>query len=245
MSRQIRREIASDDVETCAKGLRRLAQLLGTDSLSNLRPSDWQEKRDELADLQPRIMQLTGSAEEMLRELSADALGGWLGDEALEALLILARDPGERVRASAVGSLEYWPDRESAHDALLEGASAKQWTVRMRAARAMAAHTSAETLDALFECLVDPDSYVRNNAAESLKRRDTATFLPRLRKMQREYPAPQMLDCAIELLGAVGTAEDAEFLAKVGSWLNLSQPSFVRSWARRAAKQIKLRHVAK
>jgi hypothetical protein len=56
-----------------------------------------------------------------------------------------------------------------------------------------------------------------------------------------DYPAPHLLDAAMDLLGAVGTAEDAKFLEKAGSWLNLSQPGFVRSWARKAARTIRKR----
>jgi hypothetical protein len=47
------------------------------------------------------------------------------------------------------------------------------------------------------------------------------------------------MDAAVELLGTVGTRDDAEFLAKVGSWFNLSQPGQVRAWCRQAARRIR------
>ena len=78
------------------------------------------------------------------------------------------------------------------------------------------------------------------SAADSLRRRDPTPYLEQLRAL-RDYPAPHMLDAALDLLGHVGTAEDLAFLDKTGSWFNLSQPGHVRSWARRAARQIRRR----
>ena len=59
------------------------------------------------------------------------------------------------------------------------------------------------------------------------------------RRRLADYPAPNHLDAAIDLLGDVGTLEDAQFLSKVGGLFNLSQPAFIRSWARKAARKIK------
>ena len=108
-SATIFREIRSADSDACARGLRRVTQRLATDSVHSKPPADWQAQRDALVELEPRFLELAQSADDVLRELVADLLGAWLGDAALAALLVLARDPAERVRASAVGALESWP----------------------------------------------------------------------------------------------------------------------------------------
>lgn len=236
----ILRDVRSADADACARGLRRITQLLGTDSVHGQRPVDWQARRDELAELEPRFHALAQSENEVLRELTADLLGAWLGDEALADLLVLARDEVERVRASAVGALEAWPQSAEALEAVLDAAQSHKWTIRMRAMRAMYAFQGPEVVDALFSGLVDDDSYVRQGAADSLARRPLPEFHARLRRLA-DYPAPHMLDAAMDLFGTIGGADDAAFLAKTGSWLNLSQPSFVRSWARKAAKRIRAR----
>ena len=114
----------------------------------------------------------------------------------------------------------------------------------MRAVRALHAFEGPEVTDALFAGLVDDDSYVRQGSADSLARRPLPEFHARLRRLA-DYPAPHMLDAAMDLFGTIGTPEDAVFLAKTGSWLNLSQPSFVRAWARKAAKRIRERSAAR
>ncbi len=239
-SATIFREIRSADSDACARGLRRVTQRLATDSVHGKPPADWQAQRDALVELEPRFLELAQSADDVLRELVADLLGAWLGDAALAALLVLARDPAERVRASAVGALESWPHSAEAKEAVLDAAQSNKWTIRMRAVRALYAFEGQEAVDALFCGLIDDDSYVRQGAADSLARRPLPEFHARLRRLA-DYPAPHMLDAAMDLFGTIGTAEDAAFLAKTGSWLNLSQPSFVRAWARKAAKRIRAR----
>ena len=234
------REVRSADADACARGLRRVTQMLATDSVHGKRPADWQAQRDALAELEPRFLELATGADDVLRELVADLLGAWLGDAARNALLVLARDGAERVRASAVGALESWPESAEAREAVLDGAQSNKWTIRMRAARALYAFEGPEIVDALFTALVDDDSYVRQGAADSLARRPLPEFHTRLRRLA-DYPMPHMLDAAMDLFGTIGNAEDAAFLAKTGSWLNLSQPSFVRAWARKAAKRIRAR----
>ena len=237
------RDVRSADAEACARGLRRVTQLLATDSVHGQPPADWQARRDELQELEPRFHELATAENEVLRELVADLLGAWLGDEALRLLLVLARDEVERVRASAVGALESWPQSAEAKEAVLDGAQSNKWTIRMRAMRALYAFEGPEVVDALFSGLVDDDSYVRQGAADSLARRPLPEFHARLRRLA-DYPAPHMLDAAMDLFGTIGTADDAAFLAKTGSWLNLSQPGFVRAWARKAAKRIRARLAA-
>lgn len=238
------REVRSIDPDACARGLRRVTQLLATDSVHGRRPDDWQAQRDALIELEPRFLELAQSPDDVLRELVADLLGAWLGDAALAALLILARDETERVRASAVGALESWPDSPEAKEAVLDAAQSNKWTIRMRAVRALYAFEGAEVTDALFAGLVDDDSYVRQGSADSLARRPLPEFHARLRRLA-DYPMPHMLDAAMDLFGTIGSTEDAAFLAKTGSWLNLSQPSFVRAWARKAAKRIRERNAAR
>ncbi len=240
----ILREVRSADGDACARGLRRVTQLLATDSVHGKRPADWQAQRDALAELEPRFLELAQSSDAVLRELTADLLGSWLGDAALAALLVLARDEAERVRASAVGALEAWPNDPAAKEAVLDAAQSNKWTIRMRAVRALYPFAGQEVVDALFSGLIDDDSYVRQGAADSLARRPLPEFHARLRRLA-DYPAPHMLDAAMDLFGTIGTAEDAVFLAKTGSWLNLSQPSFVRAWARKAAKRIRERLAAR
>lgn len=240
----IRRDLTSQDPETLAQGLRRLSLMLGTDAVTNLPPPDYAERKAALGDLEARLLDLSHHTDEAVRELAADCLAAWLGDAALARLLELTQDSVERVRASAVGAMDAFPHSDAAKEALLGAVDAPQWTVRMRAARALWPFAGVDVEDALFEALLDPDSYVRMNAAESLKRRNPATLLDRLRKLH-DHPAPHMLDAAMDLLGAIGTAEDAKALEKAGSWLNLSQPAFVRAWSRKAAKDIRARLAGK
>lgn len=239
----IRRELAADDVDTRARGLRRLSLYCGSSSVDNRRPADFAERRQSLADCEANLFDFARGEDEVMRELAADALGAWLGDQALAVLLELTSDPVERVRASAIGALEGWPDDSRVLDVLLNALDAPRWTVRMRAARALAPFQDPQADDGLLEALVDPDSYVRSGACDALQQRDPARYLERLRKLS-DYPAPHLLDAAMDLLGAVGTVEDAKFLEKAGSWLNLSQPGFVRSWARKAARKIRKRQRA-
>lgn len=236
----LQRELASQDPDACAHGLRRVVRYCGADSVHERRPDDLERRRAALGDIEPRLLELAASTDEVLRELAADALGAWLGDRALDALIALAADPIERVRASAVGALEGWPHDERALNTLLDALLAPRWTVRMNATRALRPFVDKQVDAGLLEALVDPDSYVRMSAADSLRRRDATQFIDPLRAL-RDYPAPHMLDAALDLLGHVGTADDLAFLDKTGSWFNLSQPSHVRSWARRAARQIRRR----
>lgn len=240
----IRRELAREDPDLICQGLRRLTRWLGANS-DDERPADFAERKAALTDQEPRLLALSSHTHDEVRELATDALGAYLGDAALQRLLALTEDGHERVRAAAVGALEGWPESKAAEELLLVSLTAGHWTVRMQAARALRMFRSQEAARTLLEGLVDPDSYVRFASAESLKRQATEHYLPRLRKLQQEYPAPHLLDAAIDLLGEVGTPEDAAFLAKVGSWINLSQPRFIRAWARKAAARIRARHAAR
>ncbi|MSP91337.1 MAG: hypothetical protein EXR79_05985 [Myxococcales bacterium] len=235
------REVRSVDGDACARGLRRLSRHCGTDSVTDARPPDWQARRDQVIELAPRLLELATSADVVLRELAADALGSVQPDGALDALLALCGDAEERVRATALGALEGWPDERAARDRLLDAMCAKAWLVRLRAAKALRPFAGDAVDDALLEALTDPDSHVRSLACESLKRRDPGRLRPRLRVLVTTYPAPHLLDAAMDLLGAAGTAEDVAFLKTVGSWLNLSQPGFIRAWARKAARAIRAR----
>lgn len=236
----IHRDLGMTDPDLVANGLRRMIRWLSSDTVTNKRPVDFDQRRAELADLEQKLLDLSASDNEVLRELASDALGAFLGDAALDRLLVLAQDPEERVRASAVGALEGWPDETRARGILLASAAAGHWTVRMRATRALQAYTGDDVIEVLMESLLDPDSYVRLAAADSLRRRDAALFRQRLRLLA-DYQAPHHLDAAIDLMGEVGTAEDAQFLSKVGGWFNLSQPAFIRQWARKSARKIRTR----
>ncbi len=236
----IRRDLASRDAETLAQGLRRLVHRLATDAVTDAPPADYAEVKAVLGELEPKLLDLSHHDDDAVRELAADALGVWLGDATQARLLELTQDPCERVRASAVGALEVFPNSPEAREVLLGAVDAPQWSVRMRAARALWPFVGLDVEDALFDALLDPDSYVRLSAAASLKRRESPELLARLRKLV-DNPASHMLDAAMDLLGAIGTANDAKFLAKAGSWLNLSQPPFVRAWSRKAARDIRKR----
>jgi hypothetical protein len=236
----IRRELSRDDPDLVCQGLRRIARWLGPD-LEDVRPADFASRRAELTDLEPRLLALSASEHDAVRELTADALGAFTGDSALARVLVLSEDPSERVRASAIGALEAWPESAAAEEQLLISLSAGHWTVRMQAARALRRFRGREVAMGLLDGLTDPDSYVRHGCSEALKHQNPEDYLLTLRKIQREYPATHLLDATIDLLGAVGTEEDAAFLSKVGGWFNLSQPRFIRSWARQAAGQIRTR----
>lgn len=235
----IRRDLAMADPDLVANGLRRIVRWLGTDS-ENRRPADFASRRAELADLEDRIVALSESPDDVVRELAADALFAFLGDRALGRLIALSQDSAERVRASAIGGLEGWPDDPAARNLLLASLAGGHWTVRMRAARALGAFAGPDAIDALLEGLMDPDSYVRFASADSLRRMPPDQYRERLRKLS-EYPAPHLLDAAIDLLGDVGLEQDAKFLGEVGALFNLSQPAFIRRWARKASKNIRAR----
>ncbi len=236
----IRRDLQSSDPERLAQGLRRLTKQLAPDAISDQRPTDWQQRKAALADMEPSLLKLAESEDEVVRELATDALGAWHGDAAFLRVLALTEDPIERVRASAIGALEGWPDSAQALEKVIDAVDAPQWTVRMRGARALWPFAGADVDKTLFGALVDPDSYVRMNAADSLRKRNSPDILAHLRSLH-DYTAPHMLDAALDLLGQIGTREDIVWLEKAGSWLNLSQPAFVRAWSRDAAKKIRKR----
>lgn len=228
------------DADLVANGLRRLIRHLGGDAEKDARPADFAERKQQLIDLEPRLIELSRSEDDVLRELAADALGSFLGDAARDRLLALAQDPTDRVRASAIGALEGWPEDSAARNLLLASAAGGHWTVRMRACRALRTFAGTDVIDVLMEGLLDPDSYVRFASGDALRARPSEEYLGRLRQLS-DYPAPHQLDAAMDLLGDVGTLQDAEFLSKVGAWLNLSQPQFIRRWARAAARKIRTR----
>lgn len=240
--RKIHRLCFSDNVELCAKGLREATRTLGTDSVTNKRPADYDEIRADLAEkgLLARLLELSASEESVLRELSIATLGNWGGDEAKAAILKATEDPDDMVRATAVGALEGWPNSEEAYEILLLAIDDAKWPIRMQASRAMRPFPGRDADKALLATVLDPNSHVRYTAAESLRHRDTSKVLPDLRELF-DHPAPHLFDAGFDLLGDIGTAEDAKFLSTVGSFFNFSQPGHVRGWARAARKKIKSR----
>jgi HEAT repeat protein len=237
----IDRDLRSELTDLQAQGLRRMARLLQTDTDTSQRPADWAERKATFAGQIGRVHELSRADDEVVRELAVDVLANWLDDAALARLLQLVEDPAERVRASAVGAMDGWPHSPEARQAALDGIDAPHWAVRMRAARALAPFAGSEVDEALMAALSDPSGFVRTSAGDSLKQRDPQGFLTQLRALCTDYPAPHIMDAAVDLLGAVGLREDAEFLAKVGSWFNLSQSSQVRAWCRQAARRIRQR----
>lgn len=242
-TRSIARGLRSDNPAVATRALRRLARLLGTDAETGERRPDWQATYDAFAaeDIEPELLRHADSEDDATRELAMDALAVWGGDAALAKLLERVVDEVVEVRASAIGGLEGWPEDETALDTLVAAADDGEWNVRWRAARALAHFRDQEAIDALFGALLDPDSNVRCTAGEALSKHDPAVILPRVRGYF-DYPSSHMLDSALDLIGEIGGLDDAKFLAKVGAWTNLSQPSQVRRWARDAAKRIKERH---
>lgn len=243
--RKIQLLVMSDNSEMCAKGLRLLTRTLGTDSVTNERPNDYAQKRAELAEkgAQDRLLALVAAEDEAHRELAAAALGAWLGDAAYEALIKASHDEVTAVRATAIGALEGWPESEQAYELLLLAIDDAAWLVRMQAARALRPFAGVDADNALLTALLDPNSFVRSCAGESLRQRDRDAIVDKVRAFF-DHPAPYVFDAALDLMGEIGTEADAAFLAKVGSWRNLSQPSHVRKWARGAAKRIRARLAA-
>lgn len=244
--RKIHRLCFSDNEEMCAKGLRDLARGLGTDSVTNQQPADYAENRAELKEkgVEDRLLLLAHSDNPVYRELAVAALGTWLGDKALAAVLKACEDDEVMVRATAIGALEGWPDCEEGYELLLIAAEDAKWSVRMQAARALRPYPGADAEEALFELLVDPNANVRYSASEALRQRDRSSVLPRLRTFF-DHPAPHLFDAAFDLIGDIGDESDTKFLDKVGSFFNFSQPGHVRKWARDASRQIKARLAGK
>lgn len=240
--RAIARGVLSDNISVVTRALRRLARLIGKDSETNQRADDWKELLQELEELDvlDRLVALSAHEDPAVRELSVDALAAWTGERALATLMKLSADEVNEVRASAVGGLEEWPEVIEATDVLVAGVEDSSWQVRWRAARALGPHAGRDAEDALFIALLDDDSNVRCAAAEALEQHNSERVRTRLRGYF-DYPSPHMLDAALDLLGVIGTEDDARFLAKVGGWTNLSQPSQVKRWARDASKRIRAR----
>lgn len=244
--RTIWRELSSDNREMRMRGLRRLTRALGTDSETGEDASDREQKRETLCDkgCEALLLQLSASDEPAERELAADALAAWRGDNALQRLLKMTEDNEGKVRATALGALAMWPGHEEAYELLLMALEDSEWLVRMRAARALTVFEGVDAEQALLVALVDPDSFVRSSAADALRHRPPERILEGMRALF-DHPAPHVLDAAFDLFGDVGVEEDRRFLAKVGSWTNLSQPGHVKGWARDAARRIKTRLSAK
>ncbi len=244
--RKIHRLCFSDNADLCAKGLLDLARRLGTDSVTNELPTDYAEKRAELAEkgMEPRLLDLAASENAVHRELAIAALGAWRGDKARAAVLKATEDNALMVRQTAVGALESWPDDEEAYEVLLTAIEDGKWAIRWHAARGLRSFSGADAEAALLEALLDPNANVRQMAATSLQERDAATILPMLRDLF-DHPAPHLFDALFELFGEIGTAEDGKTLEKVGSFFNFSQPGHVRRGARGAAKKIKARLAGK
>ena len=244
--RKVVRLCFSDNEEMCTKGLRDLARGLGTDSVTNELPADYQDNRAELADkgVEPRLLELAVSENPVYRELAVAALGTWLGDAARDAVVTACEDNEVMVRATAIGALEGWPGHEPAYELLLVAAEDAKWSVRMQAGRALRPFAGKDAHAALFELLIDPNANVRYAASESLRQRDKAQVLPTLRGLF-DHPAPHLFDAAFDLLGEIGEQEDTKFLDKVGSFFNFSQPGHVRKWARDASRVIKARLAGK
>ncbi|HAN29957.1 MAG TPA: hypothetical protein DCQ06_00030 [Myxococcales bacterium] len=240
--RSIARGVQSDNLSVVLRALRRLTRLIGRDSETNERTDDWQHCIDQLSELSvlDALLSLVEHQDPTARELAVDALANWPGERALGALMKLSQDEVNEVRASAVGGLEEWPETLEATDILVAAVEDSSWPVRWRAARALGCHMGRDAEDALFVALLDDDSNVRCAAGEALEHHNSDRVRARLRGYF-DYPSPHMLDAALDLFGAIGTEDDAQFLAKVGSWMNLSQPSQVKRWSRDASKRIRAR----
>lgn len=241
-SRVTVRALFAEHPDAICKALRELARGLGRDSVHDERPADYEERRAELADkgCGERLLELSHADDPVVRELAADALGVWGGEPARARLITLCQDAVTEVRASAAGALEHWPDDPEVAEVLLITVDDSKWLVRLQSARAMRRVPGAEIDAALMTALLDPDSFVRNTAADALALRPPADILPRLRALF-DHPAPHTFDAAFELAGKIGTEEDAVFLARVGRFTNWSQPAQVKRWARLAARAIRAR----
>jgi hypothetical protein len=243
--RTIHRLCFSDNADMCSKGLREIVRQLGTDSVTSELPADYAQMRAELAEkgTEELLLKLSSSDDAVHRELSVAALGAWQGDAARDVIIAATEDAEDMVRATAIGALEAWPESENGYEILLVAIDDAKWPVRMQAARALRTFPGKDADEALLNTLLDPNADVRFTASFSLFNRDHAVILPQLRELF-DHPAPHLFDAGLDLLGDIGTAEDAKFLGRVGSLFNFSQPGHVRKWARDAARKIKARQRA-
>ena len=240
-SRVIIRALFSELPDAACKALREVNHRLGF-TVDGERARGHENIRVELdaAACGARLLALSEHPDIVVRELAADALGAWGGEAARARLVALTSDPVVAVRASAVGALEYWPDDPEVFEVLQIAIDDSKWSVRLRAARAMA-HVPGPAIErALLAALLDPDPYVRSSVADALAQRPPHDVLPHLRALF-DHPAPHTFDAALDVFGAIGTADDAAFLSRVGRFTNWSQPTQVKRWARAAAKQIRVR----
>ncbi len=236
------RALQQNHADAWCKALRDIARYMGTDAETGARPADAEALRQELAavDGETRLLALSRDAAPVVRELAVDALAAFGGDAARTRLLEACGDDVLEVRASAVGGLENWPVDREVVEVLLIALDDSKWLVRMRATRALAAVPGANVDAALITMLLDSENYVRTTAADALAVRPPEAILPRLRRLMQQ-PSPHLFDAAFDVMGRIGVEEDAAFLARVGRFINWSQPGPVKAWARAAARAIRAR----
>ena len=198
----------------------------------------------DAADCGARLLVLSKNRDDTVRELATDALGVWGGDAARDRLHELVGDESLAVRASAIGALAGWAHERPSAEVMLIALEDSKWIVRLRAAHGLAEAPGDDVDRALVHALLDPDSFVRTTVADALVRRPIERILPRIRKLM-EHPAPHLFDAAFDVLGRIGSEEDAVFLARVGRLTNFSQPSQVKTWARAAAQAIRRRNAGR
>ena len=252
------RALFQDHPDANCKALRDIVRALGVadedeDSFAGAQRADdgpqaaaraEQRAAFDAADCGARLLQLSRHVDDTVRELATDALGVWGGDAARDRLHELVSDAVLAVRASAVGALAGWADERPSVEVMLIALEDSKWIVRLRAAHGLSRAPGDDVDRALVHALLDPDSFVRTTAADALVQRPTERILPRIRKLM-EHPAPHLFDAAFDVLGRIGTDEDAAFLARVGRLTNFSQPSQVKGWARAAAQAIRKRNASR
>ena len=156
-----------------------------------------------------RVRGLLEDADPHVRE-SAVKIAGYFGyPSCADALLDRCRDTDEAVRAAALEHIALLDDDRSV--SLLVAAMAND-TPRARAAAAQGlAHAQrADAIEALRGGVEDVDPWVRYFSVTSLGRQADQASLPLLKRVAAEDGAPQVRIAAIDAIGEIGVASDAD-----------------------------------
>jgi len=111
---------------------------------------------------------LRGSLAPAVRARVAEALGGVGGEIIVRGLMQAVRDRNERVREAALSALAR-TDPEKAMEALGAAIDDEAWTVRLSAARSLAAQASPGAVDLLLARLPREDGRLRRDIAGLLR----------------------------------------------------------------------------
>jgi len=171
------------------------------------------------------------SADEELRRLAVESLGGLPAEEALPRLITCLGDSSWRVRKAAVDRLVNAPDTWLAARPLIEALADGENPGRRNSAVEALVRCGARVVPALLEASASSDSDVRKLAVDTLAGIGDERAELRLRELLRDSDA-NVRAAAADALGATGGADAMRAL--LASAVRPSEERFVRFSALRA-----------